>query len=260
MQLCAKGFIQFIKKNVWLFSFHNVLKTEYLLNHSPSIKYITETETQQHAVSNSKTYSWQRRKTMSSAVALCDRRHMLHSEPNNTTAGRHKALKPSTCVKSHCFAVTSQLQSKLLASLVSLFRHQAPLSSGNSAPWLWTCVFLQAARINNMLTSRRRSAQRPQAPKHLLLFGTHFPITTMNPTAQAPPPSCYPLICSQRGFLSLFIHLFFYFFKIFWNFFSFCRPEPHALPQLEVLNILARQKHMKHTTHIKETSKQQFTS
>lgn len=108
---------------------------------------------------------------------------------------------------SHWFSVTSQLLRKLLASLVSLFCHSAALSPGNSAPWLWACVFLQAARINNMLTSHYCSAQRPQAPKHLLLFGTRLPITTVNPMAQAPPPSCYPLICSQKGFMYvLFIY------------------------------------------------------
>lgn len=82
---------------------------------------------------------------------------------------------------SRWFSVTSQLLQKLLAPLVSQFSHQAPLSSGNSAPWLSTCVFLQAASINNMLTSPCRSSQRLQASKHLQLFGTHLSITTMNP-------------------------------------------------------------------------------
>lgn len=94
---------------------------------------------------------------------------------------RTDTLKPSACVISCWFSVTSQLLQKLLAPLVSQFSHQAPLSSGNSAPWLSTCVFLQAASIINMLTRPRRSSQRLQASKHLQLFRTHFSITTMNP-------------------------------------------------------------------------------
>lgn len=128
-----------------------------------------------------------------------------------------------------------------------------------------------------MLTSRRRSAHRPQAPKHLLLFGTHLPITTMNPMAQAPPPSCYLLICSQKAFIYLFRETwpqfeiatswqatFYFIFSCCrsrrkpWTVMHccFCRPEPHPLPQLYVLNILACQKHIKHTTHLVYRNKQ----